>query len=115
MDRDTVRWHNLVRKVIRYPALQSRATSSGVLLRWPARQRALATADGSTAAVSASTLASAVDLLGKAMHHRSRWFVGVVKTALSCVLTRARWAMGAHVEVGEVQIVRVKGLGGKCT
>ena len=106
MDRDTVRWHNLVRKVIRYLALQSLATFSGVLLRWLVRQRALATADGSTAAVSASTPASAGDLLGEAIYHRSRWFVGVAKTAFGFVLTGAsRWAMGTYVEVGEYKTV----------
>ena len=80
--------------------------------RWLVRQRALATADGSTAAVSASTPASAVDLLGKAIYLRSCGFVGVAKTAFGFVLTGARWAMGTYVEVGEGKTVKVKGLDG---
>ena len=111
MDRDTVRWHNLVRTVLRCLALQRLARFSGVLLRWLVRQRALATADGSTAAVSASTPGSAADLLGKAIYHRSRWFVGVAKTAFGFVLTGARWAMGTYVEVGEDKAVKVNGAG----
>ena len=79
---------------------------------WVVRQRALATADGSSAAGSASTHASVADLVGKASSHVSRWFVGVAKTVFGFVLARAICAMGANVEVREGTMVRVTGVDG---
>ena len=72
----------------------------------------MATADGSTAAGSASTHASVADLVGKASSHLSRWFVGVAKTVFGFVLARAICAMGANVEVREGTMVRVTGVDG---